>query len=540
MKRKHLFVLFAFAGSCFAGTDFQPYRATGAATVEAFAPENDGTGWAMRQNGELLYLAGDTFRAVPDQYPTVATPYRKFYGDAERGHFLLCRDSCNSLKYLCQLTEGRARPYTQTLAVEADSDEGFGNTYIARDGRVVSWNTHRIALWQNDRWSLLPASVAHDEGLPVFLECDGHIAMVCGMLLHVIGPDGKLTTHRPNWRDPTFNCVQWLGPLAVRTVRGTSGPQAFNFLNGQPQPLPAPFAEVREPITTLVRSTSGTVWTKTGRALYRLGPNNKILRLDLPTANSMELVVISDPTDAGARSDADTDWNVFFTDGQPGLARWGADGIERLGEQYKMAEAVRTCDNTADGTLWFLAGGVEANIFRLPPKTRPPEVFSTDQQACWQSFRVFPGSRLMEMNGALAFLSESGRTLKRWDGNVFTEQPLPSETTNGVLTCEAWDDQGCVYLQHAYRTAPVESLTEMSSNGVSITSDAFKYEPQGKLESALVRAVGRGATAFHCPEWKVTITPEKKSGYWTATTKWFVFTTVRRGAKSALKRRCNL
>ncbi len=498
-------------GQASAGFTPQPWPAAGAMTVEAFVPEDDGTGWALRSNGALLYWAGGAFHAVPGDYSVVASSYRRFYGDALRGYSIQCLDSYRNLKYVCRLADGRVWRHTKPLTVKREQvEESLDNTYVAQDGRVVSWNTERVALWQNDDWSFLPAPVASDEGLPVLLEHDGHIILVCGLIVHVIAPDGKLTTRRPGWKDPTFSCVQWKGATAIRTVRGLTGPQAFDLLSGQPLPLPASFAEVREPVTTLVRSTGGSVWTKTGRALYRLGPGGKVLRLELPTVDSMELVMIADRADTGAASETEPGWDVVFTDRQPGLVRWNASGVERWDpRKFGLPNSIRDCVCTADRCFWFVAGGIEARVFRLPLDDAPQETLE-EQPGRWQTFKIFPGSRPMEMDGAIAFLSESGRVLKRWDGNAFTEQALPPSLTNGVLTGVASDNQGHVYLRHAFRTAPFESLTDMSPAAVKVVSDGFTHDPQGKFETALVQAVNRGAAAFNFPGWDVTVTPEKK------------------------------
>lgn len=501
----------AASGQASSGSGFQPSLTIVTANLDAFVPENDGTGWAVNSHGELLYWAGGAFHAVPGDYSVAMTASRKIYGDASRGYSIQCLDSYRNLKYVCRLADGRAWRHTKPLALKRyPAEELLGNTYVAQDGRVVSWNTERVALWQHDDWSFLPAPVANDEGMPVLLEHDGHIILICGLIFHVIAPDGKLTTCRPGWKEPTFSCVQWRGSTAIRTVRGLSGPQAFDLLSGQPLPLPAPFAEVREPVTTLVRSTGGLVWTKTGRALYRLGPGGKVLRLELPTVDSLELVMIADRADSGALSETEPGWDVVFTDRQPGLVRWNASGVERWDPvRLGMAHPARDCVCTADRSFWFTSGWLEARIYRAPLDDAPQEA-PEEQPDRWQTFKIFPGSRPMEMEGAIAFLSESGRVLKRWDGNAFTEQALPPSLTNGVLTGVASDNQGHFYLRHAFRTAPFESLTDMSPEAVKVVSDGFTHDPQGKFESALVQAVNRGAAAFNFPGWDVTVTPEKK------------------------------
>ena len=488
-----------------------PYPVAGAMTVEAFVPEDDGTGWALRSNGALLYWAGGVFHAVPGDHSVVATSYRSFYGDASRGYYIQCLDSRNYLKYVCRLADGRAWRHTKPLRVKSDQEEELlGNTYIAQDGRVVSWNTGRIALWQHDDWSFLPALVARDEGMPVMIEHDGHIVMICGMIFHVIAPDGNLKTFRPGWKDPTFSCVQWKGAMAIRTVRGLSGPQAFDLLSGKTLPLPEPFAEVREPVTTLVRSTGSSVWAKTNRALYRLGPDGKVWRMEHPTADNMKLVMIVDRTDGGTLSEDEAGWDVVFSDRQPGLIHWNASGVERWDpRKFGVPDLIRNCACTADSSFWFVAGGIEARIFRVP-LGRVAQDALEDQPGRWQSFKLFLGSCPMEMDGSIAFLTESGRVLKRWDGNAFTEQALPPRLTNGVLTGVASDNQGHVYLRHASRATPFEILTDMSPDAVAVVSDGFSHDPQGKFESALVKAVSRGAASFNFPGWDVTVTPEKK------------------------------
>ena len=509
MKRCLFVALAACSVPGFAGLAPQPYPAAGAVVVEAFAPENDGTGWAMSQTGELLYLAGTAFHKVPDQYPAVAYLYRKFLGDAARGYYIQCLDSRKNSKYLCRLSDGQARLYTKPLVLEKDSDELLGNTYVAQDGRVVSWNTSRVVLWQHDVWSELPALTAHDEGLPVILEHDGNIILVCGLLFHVIDADGKLATRRLGWKDPTYSCVQWQGPVAVRTARGLPAPEAFDMISGQPLPLPQPFAEVREPVTRLMLSMSGTVWTKTGRALYRLSPEGTA-RLPLPSEGNMDIVAITDGRRRAAPLERDNGWDVFFTDGQPGLSRWNAAGLEQWDARHGLThQTIRSFAYLDDRTFWFLSGGVEARIFRVPLDGAPPEAPEGQKDDRWQTFNIRPGTRLMEMGGSLAFFTESGLALKRWDGRAFTEQPLPQQVTNGVLDGVAWDNQGHVYLRHVYRTAPFESLTEIGPATVKVLSDAFTEDPQGKMASALVRAVNRGATGFNWPGGEVTLTPEK-------------------------------
>ena len=512
MKRNLLMTLAACSvlGLAAAGTAPQRYPASGNVLLEAFVPENDGAGWGMRSNGDVLYFAGGAFHAVTGRYPVVVNnDFRRFSGDASRGYYLQCLDGWKNTKFLCRLSDGQVRLHTKPLAVAKHSDELLGNTYIAQDGRVVSWNTERIMLWQHDEWSPLPALIAHDEGLPVIFEHDGRIIIVCGLLFHVLAPDGKLTTYRPGWKDPTYSCVHWQGAVAVRTARGSAVPEAFDLLSGQPLPLPQPFSEVREPVTKLLVALNGTVWTKTGRALYRLVPDGEASRIARPSEGVMDIVAIVDGTRSAVPLEQDQGWNVFFSDGNPSLSRWNASGVERWDARQGVAINIRNFSYTADRTFWFLAGGENARLFRVPLDGAPPET-PDDQTDRWQTFKIRNGTRLMEMGGTLAFFPETGLLLKRWDGAVFTEQFLSQELMDGVHNGVAWDNQGYVYRQHSSSTAPFDCLTEIGTNAVTVVSDAFTDDPQGKMASALVRAVKRGATAFNQQGWEIALTPDKK------------------------------
>lgn len=505
--------LFIVCAACsvlgFADTPPQPYPTADAMKMEAFAPENDGTGWALSQNGELFYIVGTTFHKVPGQYRAAWHPYQEFLGDASRGYYIHCMGNWKSTKYLWRLSDGQARLHTKSLAVESNSKEELGNTYVALDGRVLSWNTSRVALWKNDMWSELPALIAHDGEKPIFLEHDGNIIIVCGVVFHVIDADGKLFTQHPGWKEPTFSCVQWNGPVAIRTARGLFAPEAFDMISGQSLPLPQPFSEVQEPVTGLKLSMNGTVWTKTGRALYRLSPEGA-LRIPLPSEGNMDIVAITDNMDRAAPLAQECGWDIFFKDEQPGLSHWNASGVERLETRHEvMNQTIRNFAYSDDRTFWFVSGGSEARIYRVPLDDTPLEEHEEPKDR-WQSFNMRPGTGLMEMGGSIAFFTESGLTLKRWDGNAFTEQSLPQQLTNGIPEGIAWDNQGYVYLRHVYSTAPLDSLTEIGPTTVKVVSDAFTLDQQGKLASALVRAVNRGATGFNWPEGEVILTPEKK------------------------------
>ena len=512
MKRNGLIALVTCCAlGLTAGSAPQPCPPSGGVPLEAFVPENDGTGWALLTNGEPFYFAGGNFHALAGQRPEGSCYHRIFLGDAAQGYYIQRHDFKRHRKRIYRLVDGEARLYCEPLAGEPDSEELYENTYVARDGRVVSWNTRRVALWRRDAWSFLPAPVSRDEGLPVFLEHDGHISMVCALVMHVIDPDGGLVTQRPGWKSPTFGCLQWQGSVALRTVRGAAAPEAFDLLTGAPLPLPAPFASVREPITQLMRSAGGKVWAKTGQALYCLEPGVGVSRFSLPTEGEMEILAIADgarpegPAPAGHHG-----WDVFFRDGQAGLSRWNAAGVERWDARHGVSGPITQVRPSPDRTLWFLAGGGGGwRLFRVPLQDPPPET-QEHAFARWQTFKIRPGSRLMEMDGSLAFIPESASLLKRWDGHDFTEQPWPQAVTNGVLDGMAWDNQGHVYLRHVYRTAPHDSLAELGLASATVISDAFTRDPQGKMWSALVRAVNRGATAFSWPGLEVVITPEKK------------------------------
>lgn len=487
----------------------QPHPNKDPLCVEAFAPENDGSCWAMRSNGELLCIAGGNIHPLKGPSPKGICYFRQFLGDPSRGYYFQRHDSNKHQKLIYRLIDGEARLYCQPLVAEPHSEELLVNTYVARDGRIVSWNTGRIALWQHNAWSLHPALVARDEGLPVFLEHDGHIIVVCGILIHVISPDGKLTTYRPGWDAPTFHCVHWKDRIALRTTRGVPSPHAFDLLNGEPLPPPSPFAEIREPVATLTASSGGNVWAKTTCAMYRLGPKDPFRRLELPATANLELKAVIDRKHTGMPEKTEPSWDILFTDGNGALLWWNASGLERWDGQHGITRIVRNFSYTDDHTAWFLSGGVDARIFSLP-LNEPVASAAEEKPDRWQTHKVFPGSHLMEMDGMIAFLDESGHHLRRWDGKVFTEQALPSETTNGVLSGVAWDNQGHVYLQHVYRKAPFTSLIDMGPNIVTVLADAFTHYSQSTMESVLVRAVNRGATAFDHQGWEVVPTPEKK------------------------------
>ena len=104
--------------------------------IEAFAPENDGTGWAILPTSEPFFWSGDNFHKLSETPLWVSNG--RFLGDASRGYYLQLYDVERCTKRIYRLINGEARLHCRPLSYEPDSEERYANTYIARDGRVVS------------------------------------------------------------------------------------------------------------------------------------------------------------------------------------------------------------------------------------------------------------------------------------------------------------------------------------------------------------------------------------------------------------------
>jgi hypothetical protein len=477
--------------------------------IEAFAPENDGTGWAILPTSEPFFWSGDNFHKLSETPLWVSNG--RFLGDASRGYYLQLYDVERCTKRIYRLINGEARLHCRPLSYEPDSEERYANTYIARDGRVVSWNTKRIAVWQGDAWIHLPADVAKDAGMPVFMEHNDRIVMVCARVAHVIHPDGRLTTWRFAGTSPMYDCVPWQAPVAIRLVRGVDAPEAFDMFSGEVLPLPGVFDAVREPVRRLMRASGGSVWAQTGSALYRLRLGGAAERLPIPVQGDFEVLAIDDPTPSPSGRPAGQSenggWRVFFKAGPLKIGAWSPDGMVQWDEHQGLRGDITDVRVARDRSLWFIAGW---QLFRVVFDETAAEPPGAGRDALLELYTLRVGTRLMDVGKGLALFPETGNVLKRWDGTAWSDQPWPCALSNGVLTDVAWDNTGVVYLCHGYRKAPLDTLTELRPDSAEVVSDAFEQDPFDKIWTALAKALDRGATALNRVGWEITVTPDKK------------------------------
>lgn len=494
MRRACLTALVALvAAPCLsAGTAPVPWPPGGTPPLAAFAPERDGSGWALTQTRgyDPLYFTGDAFRPLVAGNPPGITYYDTILGDAAHGYYLPRFDHEPPLKRIYRLTEGEARLHCEPLSTGRNDHELIGNTYIARDGRVVSWNEQRLALWFRDAWTFHPASIPHRLGLPIILEHAGHIVLVDAKDIHVIDPDGAASTRHPGWAGTTRACFLWQGSVALRMVEKEAGVEAFDLLRGDRLPLPPPLSRVDEPVEALFRSSAGTAWARTAKAIYRLDGADRPARFELPAAG-IGIVAIAE----GGAADADgaPRWDIFFTDGlRPGLWRWNADGTEQWDARHGIQGSILQTHITADRTFWFLAtapGG--PRLFRLPldPPVPPPEA---DPER-WHQVDLQPATRPMDLGGTVACIPARGNRLLRWDGATWSEQFWPDVPEWSMQDRVAWDDRGTVYRQFRH-TGRYASLVELTPKAATLVNDGSRRDDS--MLEALQRSADRGATRF--------------------------------------------
>ncbi len=211
MRRACLFALAALITALRlpAGTAPVPWPPGGSPPLVAFVLERDGSGWALTQarGYDPLYFTGDAFCPLAGGNPPGITYYDTILGDAAHGYYLPRVDHEPPLKRIYRLIDGEARLHCEPLST--GGHELSGNTYVAYDGRVVSWHEQRLALWFRDTWTFHPASIPHRLGWPIILEHAGHIILVDAQEIHVIDPEGAVTARRPGWTETTRACFQW-------------------------------------------------------------------------------------------------------------------------------------------------------------------------------------------------------------------------------------------------------------------------------------------------------------------------------------------
>mgnify|MGYP000863336877 CR=1 FL=1 len=491
-----------------AGTAPVPWPPGGSPPLVTFVTERDGSIWALSSSGgfDPLYCTGESFRPLAGGNPPGMTCRATILGDAVHGYYLPRFENEPPVKRIYRLIDGTARLHCEPLPTGRNDNELTGNTYVAHDGRVVSWNGQRLALWFRDAWTFHPVSIPDSARLPIAIEHAGHIVLVGAQEIHVIDPDGAVTTRRPNWSGTTRACFQWQGAVALRMVEEEAGVEAFDLLRGNRLPLPPPLARMDEPAGALFRSSAGTVWAQTAKAVYRLDGKERPARFDLPAADiSIEAI------DEGGKADADgaPRWNIFFTDAlRPGLWRWNADGTEQWDARHGIPKSAWQVRITADRTLLFLASTPDdVSLFRLPldPPVPPPE---TDPQR-WHQIDLHPATRPMELGGTVACIPAEAKRLLRWDGAAWSEQSwadAPEWTTQNRV---AWDDRGTVYCLFNTDERIGDPLVEFTPEAVTLVNDGSRRD-YNMLE-ALQRSAGRGATRFMYGDdvTKALITPQR-------------------------------
>ena len=477
-----------------AGAAPVPWPPGGTPPLAAFALERDGSGWALTRTRGLdpLYCAGDAFRPLDGGNPpgiTYPYPDNCILGDAAHGYYLPRFDHEPPLKRIYRLTDGEARLHCEPLSTGRNDHELIGNTHVARDGRVVSWNEQRLALWFRDAWTFHPASLPQRLGLPIILEHAGHIVLVDAQEIHVIDPEGAVTTRRPGWTETTRACFQWQGAVALRMVEKEAGVEAFDLLSGKRLPLPPPLVRVGEPIEALFRSPVGTTWARTAKAVYRLDRAEQPARFELPAAD-IHIMAIAEGGAAGA--DGVPRWDIFFTDRlRPGLWRWNADGTEQWDARHGIHGSILQTSITADRALLFVAMTPEGpRLFRLPldPPVPPPEA-DTER---WQQVDLHPGTRPMDLGGTVACIPTGGNRLLRWDGAAWSEQFWSDTPEWSMQDRVAWDDRGTVYRQFIQAGRYAASLIELTPRAVTLVNDGSRHDRH--MLEALQRSAARGAT----------------------------------------------
>ncbi|MDD5708612.1 MAG: hypothetical protein PHR35_22065, partial [Kiritimatiellae bacterium] len=521
MNRTHVAWLVGIvtASALLAGTAPTPWPPAVNLPISAFAMEHDGTGWALLNNGEPMYYDGKAYRRLMGNPPPERIGFDVLLGDAERGYYIQRYDhgqprlNVPPSKRIYRLIDGEARLYCEPLAIEGDSPEFRRNTYVARDGRLISWNTQRIALWHRDAWTLLPAQVTNRERLPVIVEHAGHIIVVDAQTFHVIAPDGRLATRQPVWKHTTRDCFHWQGPVALRMVEEETGVEAFDLLSGAQLPLPSPFAHVTEPVTAMFRSSDGTPWAKTTNAVYRLGGADQVTRFDLPVED-VSIVAISETMSAG--TNGTSRWDIFFADGRPGLWRWNAEGAERWDASHGVRGHPRLATLTIDRSLLFMSAESQGwRLLRLPlDAPRPPTEAEPER---WQFVELHPRTCPMEMGGTIACVPAKGKLLRRWDGANWSEQPWPDVPARSMLSGTAWDDLGTVYLRYWYGHQ-CGIVTELTPTTATVVSDENAHDQH--MLGALQRSANRGATRLTFSEegYHAAITPTRNIWYVAADT----------------------
>ncbi|MFA7174454.1 MAG: hypothetical protein WC340_13790 [Kiritimatiellia bacterium] len=473
--------------------------------IEAFVAEKDGSGWA-KNHKELLFFKDGKLQCLTGAPVEGYTYDQVFLGDAEHGYYSPRGDTAKKQKLIYRLIDGEARLHCPPLPIDSNSNEIIRDTYVAQDGRVLSWNTDRIALWQNGAWAMKPASMPTVFGLPIVLEHEGNLVLVGAQQLHVIDPSGELTTLKMAWKQPTSRCVRWRGRTALRISEGAKVVEAFDLLSGELLPLPLELKRVTGPLTDLAVGSNGQLLIRSESAIFNLAPDNT---LSTPSVTMPELLdVMADWNNPFhlPRLSADGEGGLWFSGTMPGLWHLSEQGLKHWDWRHGIGGGIRDICYVSGQSLLFLLGSqiLQARLGELPPAE-----LAGIRADRWTTYRKRRGTTLYEAGGGIAFLPAEKNIVMRWDGNRFSEQELPPELA-GDNAFTFSDDRGVLYIQtEPPPSKPYGFKAAITPNGVHILSRPSQTTSVFQMEEALEWGVREGATGFECQDMHFLVTPEK-------------------------------
>ncbi len=480
--------------------------------IEAFVAEKDGTGWAKTYK-DLLYFKDGKLQRLKGTPVEGCTFVHALLGDAENGYYSPHGDSEKKQKLIYRLIDGEARLHCSPLSVDSNSKEFTSNTYVAQDGRVLSWNANRIALWQNGVWSMKAVSMTSEFKLPIVFEQEGSLVLVCEHQMHVIDPIGKLSTLQMEWKQPTSRCVRWKGRTAIRISRFAKTVESFDLLNGQAIALPEALKTLPGPMTDLAVVSSGHILIKTCNAIFALASDGT---LSCPSATMPELFdAMSDLHNCLDFTDLTQDGRngLWFSSTDPGLYHFSAQGLELWDWRHGLRGGVKSICCASPKVIHFLSENRQGKIVQARLGELPPAEIAGIRADRWSTYRKRRGTGLYEADGIITYLPAATNTVRRWNGSAFSEQQLPSELGSDHALMLS-DDRGCLYVQMGRQPSkPYGLKAAITPEGIHVFSRPSQTTSFFQMEEALEWGVSKGATGFECQNMHFLVTPEKHI-YW--------------------------
>lgn len=502
MKRTALITLSILTASLTAKTekvDSITYTLPNNQTIQTFLPESDNSGWAVQAGGQLLYFADGTFIPLSGTPPEGRNYYENIMGDASRGFYQqrYIDTENKTIKLIYKLVDGKAHLHCKPIRVNDALGSGKGSyTYIAKEGKIISWNDSHYLLWLNDKWHKLPFDDSLSKSPPLFFEHSSFIIVVMDSMFYIINPEGEVKEISTKEKTRIVNCQAWDKNTMIALHAADSSLSAFDIRTGARKTLPQEFNRISESIRDMQRSPNGILWCFTDKSIYRLSPDCTASKIERPGSDAMVVLAISDTKELSKPLKDDTRWDIFYLNEESELSSLNSQGVIDYTSRMNLINKPRSVIASTSRKIWILTGTAENRLIDidLDGQRTQSRLNATE---LWQIYKIRQQTPLLGNNGFIAFFSDKDNSLLRWNGKKFTETQLP-DIFHHPISDIAIDSRGVIYcivfMSDGFKN---ERLYEISHNGTQLLSEDRTGRFFHMMEIAISRSIAEGATSFN-------------------------------------------